>query len=74
MRIVAILSVILVIEAVSGKNAWDNDSARRDLEERELNTDKGTGVEDELVNVLDELPQEDESINLDNFSFYGIVL
>ena len=63
MRIVAILSVILVIEAVSGKNAWDNDSARRDLEERELNTDKGTGAEDELINVLDELPQEYEGIN-----------
>ena len=63
MRIVAILSVILVIEAVSSKNAWDNDSARRDLEERELNTDKGTGAEDELINVLDELPQEYEGIN-----------
>ena len=63
MRIVAILSVILVIEAVSSKNAWDNDSAGRDLEERELNTDKGTGVEDELINVLDELPQEYEGIN-----------
>ena len=56
MRIVAILSVILVIEAVSSKNAWDNDSARRDPA-------RGTGAEDELINVLDELPQEYEGIN-----------